>query len=418
MGYRLVRTAIAVLAGAAVLFGGSDDAFAQAKQRTLFDMLFKRDSAEPAPRTKPRLNKKPRKKKSQTVVRKVRKKRATESTPAPRLARRSSPKAQVAVLAAKPQEPVVVEKIESAKTVLVVGDFMAGGLAEGLTDAFAALPGVRVMPRTNGSSGFVRNDFYDWSEEISILIDEVKPAAVIMMIGSNDRQKMQVGSVREEIRSEKWDAEYARRADAFAAAVKAKNVPLLWVGMPPFRFRSMATDMLALNDEYRRATESAGGTFVDIWDGFVDAEGNFVTRGPDINGQEVQLRSSDGINMTSAGRRKMAFYTEKELKKTLGTALDPTIGTLTKENLPALVLSPAEPSGPAVRTPPIALADPALDGGDELLGASVTARSNSLLKTPADTFFLDGVAPQSQPGRVNDFSWPPRDLPQSATPKL
>jgi uncharacterized protein len=199
--------------------------------------------------------------------------------------------------------------------------------------------------------------------------------------------------------------------------MKAKGVPFLWVGMPPFRSRSMAADMLALNDEYRRATGLAGGTFVDVWDGFVDAEGNFVTRGPDVNGQEVQLRSGDGINVTSAGKRKLAFYTEKELRVALGAALDPTIGTLTKENLPALVLNPVDVSGPSVRTAPIALADPALDGGDELLGASVASRGAGLVKSPTDSLFVDGASPETQPGRVNDFSWPPRDAP-AAAPKL
>ena len=93
----------------------------------------------------------------------------------------------------------------------------------------------------------------------------------------------------------------------------------------------MTADMLAFNDFYKSAATANGGEFVDIWNGFVDENGNFITTGPDINGQVVRLRGSDGINLTRAGRRKVAFYAEKPLKKLLGRAADPNIGTLTPE---------------------------------------------------------------------------------------
>lgn len=401
---------IAVVLATAVALPSIDTAIAQERRaRTLFDMLFNGGS-EPAPRAKrPRVTK-PKVRAERPQRKSSKKKRSSE--PAIARTRSGTKRSSVAPAAVEALEPVIAEKVVDAKVVLVVGDFIAGGLADGMTDAFAQLPGIRIVARTNGSSGFVREDFYNWSAEIGPIVDAEKPVAVIMMIGSNDRQKMLVAGKREDIRSEPWDKEYERRAGAFAAAVKAKNVPLYWVGMPPFRSRSMATDMLALNDGYRRAAESAGGTFIDIWEGFVDAEGNFVTRGPDINGQDTQLRSGDGINMTRDGKRKMAFYVEKELKKILGTALDPNIGTLTKDNLPVLSLSPFGAPDTSASTAPISLADPELDGGEELLGASVSSGTYGLVRSPLETLTIDGIAPDTKPGRANDFSWPPKDLPK------
>src|SRR5690606_10520623 len=58
------------------------------------------------------------------------------------------------------------EKLENARVVLVIGDFTAGGLAEGLTEAFAEAPGVKIVQRANGSSGLVRDDYYDWFAEL------------------------------------------------------------------------------------------------------------------------------------------------------------------------------------------------------------------------------------------------------------
>ena len=86
----------------------------------------------------------------------------------------------------EPQTPIA-EKAPDARIVLVVGDFMASGLAEGLDIAFADNPAIRIVARSNGSSGFVRDDFYNWPEQIKSLIETEKPAAVVVMLGSNDR---------------------------------------------------------------------------------------------------------------------------------------------------------------------------------------------------------------------------------------
>ncbi|MGX8012161.1 SGNH/GDSL hydrolase family protein [Mesorhizobium sp. ORM8.1] len=318
---------------------------------------------------------------------------------------------------AEPETPIV-EKTTDAKVVLVVGDFMASGLAEGLDTAFADNPAVRIVARSNGSSGFARDDFYNWPVEIKSLIETEKPAAIIVMLGSNDRQQMKIGDVREQPRSENWTKEYERRTDALGKAIQDAKVPFLWVGMPAFRVSKMNSDMLAFNDIYHSAAQSHGGEFVDVWDGFVDENGAFVTSGPDINGQPVRLRSDDGINVTKAGKRKLAFYTEKPLAKILGLAAPGSITTLSAP-AGAPVEAPKPAAAPVIvdRTAPMLLGDPALDGGTELLGAAPAAKADPNL--PGEKLIVEGKAPAASPGRADDFSWPPKTQPPAtaaATP--
>ena len=71
--------------------------------------------------------------------------------------------------------PVVVEKLEDAKKVLVVGDFMAGSLGDGLKTAFETTPGIVIETRANGSSGLVRDDFFNWPQILPAYVAEVKP---------------------------------------------------------------------------------------------------------------------------------------------------------------------------------------------------------------------------------------------------
>lgn len=326
--------------------------------------------------------------------------------------RQIKPKAKKRIAPRKPVEPQIplVEKAPDARSVLVVGDFMASGLAEGLDAAFAENPGVRIVVRSNGSSGFVRDDVYNWPEKIKSLIETEKPAAVVVMLGSNDRQSMRVGDEREAALSGNWTKEYEARTAALGKAISAGKTPFLWVGMPAFKASKMTSDMLAFNDIYRAAAEGSGGEFVDVWEGFVDENGAFVTSGPDINGQPVRLRADDGINVSKAGKRKLAFYTEKPLMKILGLA---TPGSVVTASAPAG--APAEAPSPAAapivvdRTVPMLLNDPALDGGSELLGAAPPAKRDVHL--PGEKFVIEGTAPDASPGRADDFAWPPKAQP-------
>ncbi|MHC1548121.1 SGNH/GDSL hydrolase family protein [Phyllobacterium sp. K27] len=305
-------------------------------------------------------------------------------------------------------EPAIPAKLPDAKTVLVVGDFMASGLAEGLDAAFIDSPGVRIIDKADGSSGFVRDDHLNWPATVSRLIETENPSVVVVMAGANDRQQftgVQSEAKGQSVLSEEWSKEYQARLGAFLEAVKKTGQPVVWVGQPAFKTKSMTNDLLAFNELYRNAAEKAEGTFVDVWDGFVDQSGSFTLTGFDMSGQTARLRNNDGIGLTVAGKRKLAFYVEKPLRQLLGTATAPDVAAI-KPGAPVQAL-PETPSGPVKvdRLAPISLNDPELDGGTDLLGAPTRAIP-ATEKSARDLLVKQGVTPASQPGRTNDFSWP------------
>jgi hypothetical protein len=159
----------------------------------------------------------------------------------------------------------------------------------------------------------------------------------------------------------------------------------------------MMADAVQMNQLYRKQVEAAGGEFVDVWDGFVSESGEFIVTGSDINGQQVRLRTSDGINLTDAGRRKLAFYVEKPARRILGTQASPDLVRLDSTNMPSLDLS----SNPADHTDPISLSDPNLDGGTALLGGAAQPMSTG--KSPRDRLVQDGEMAPPPAGRIDDY---------------
>lgn len=360
-----------------------DRRYEQPQRRTLMDLFF----GEPRRRDPSVIEMEPRRKRR----------------PAPAAARRPTRAipAPAPVIAAEPT-PQPVQKLENARKVLVVGDFMAGRLAGGLDAAFAENPGVIVVDHSETASGLVRQDHYDWPQALPELIANENPALVVVMIGSNDRQQIESSDAREKFRTKRWFDIYNQRVNEFGEIVRQHKLPLLWVGLPAFQSPEMTADAVTLNGIFRTQAEDIGGEFVDIWDGFVDEDGKFMVTGSDVNGQQVRLRSADGVNMTEAGRRKLAFYVEKVARRHLGDvpATDDLV-RLDGSNLPALPVLPGTPNAAVVSTQPIALSDPDLDGGKDLLGGSAPVPATT--QSPRDLLVRRGELPQAPAGRVDDY---------------
>ena len=366
----VLKTVGVVLATLALLFTSLAAATAQERPRTLFDLLFGARQAQPQRQYEKQA---PRRAKSRS-------RRSKAASPASRTTAPSTAAPAVEI----------VEKKPDAKKILVVGDFVGNGLAEGLDIAFASDPDLVITTRVNGSSGFVRDDHFDWPANIGEILDEEKPAAVVVMIGANDRQAIALAGNSLQPRSPEWNAEYQKRVTAFTKAISDRQYPLVWIGQPPFRPRGMSQDMLALNEIYRNAAEKVGGKFADVWDGFVDEDGNFTQTGFDINGQTARLRANDGINITSAGKRKLAFYAEKPLRTYLGGGKE--------EGQPLPATGAPDPSKPIDRVAPVSLRDVDRDESGILLGGTPGPGAK-----PATTL---SETSKPAPGRADDFSWP------------
>jgi lysophospholipase L1-like esterase len=200
--------------------------------------------------------------------------------------------------------------------------------------------------------------------------------------------------------TDQWAALYTKRIDAMIAALKSKGVPVIWVGLPAIRGTKASSDISYLDELYRERAERAGIIYVDIWDGFIDEDGDFAMQGPDFEGQIRRLRTADGVHFTKAGAVKIASYVDRELRRVMPSYVAPVA-------LPGP--EPTPKSAPAGARPDVGpvlpLTSSAGDHASELLGGkdqSTRATSDSI----AAKVLRRGETLRAPAGRADDFSWP------------
>jgi uncharacterized protein len=341
-----------------------------------------------------------------------------------------------------------------SRTVVVIGDSMADWLGYGLDENYADQPEIGVERKIRATSGLVRydakNEALDWPQAVKDTLSDEKPSAIVVMLGLNDRlplgEKAQAQPKRNaqptqgadqsasrasqdkagqpadaqappqtagqtesqhrapggpyNFHTEEWAALYAKRIDAMIAALKSKGVPVIWVGLPAIRGTKATSDMSYLDELYRDRAERAGIIYIDIWDGFVDEDGDYAVQGPDFEGQIRRLRTADGVYFTKAGAVKIASYVDRELRRVTPSYVAPVA-------LPGPETTPK--SGPAGARPDVGPVLPLTprggDHGSALLGAG--SPSTPISPDPiVAKVFVRGESLAAPAGRADDFSWP------------
>jgi hypothetical protein len=307
----------------------------------------------------------------------------------------------------------------------VLGDSLGVLAADGLTQAFADKPEIAIANKSREASGLVRDDYYDWPKAARVLATgKDRIDFVVVILGINDLQALHDGADSLDPLSDRWRTLYGQRVEAVVAPFQAAHIPVAWVGLPPMRADRLDAQVVKLNEIYKEHAENAGAKYIDIWDAFTDQNGQYAAYGPNVDGQNVKLRTDDGNFFTKAGSRKIAHFLEAEIKRvfdkdrpqnetaTLPPDIEQAAGDINAQIRREMGApeEPAAPGSPAPLEPPKPLAGPIL---------SLTARPIS----PGGALAEREATPAGEPdavarvlrlgepvdprtGRADDFSWP------------
>ncbi|KKC41048.1 hypothetical protein WH87_02595 [Devosia epidermidihirudinis] len=368
----MIRLVVALLVGLLV-FVDVAPAFAQndtiivaqqQRRRTLFDLLFG-DEPKPAP--------------PPVVVQQPKPRAPTVSLPPP-----------------KPQ----VEKASDATRLAVFGDSLAIDLSRALERFYAEDPNLIVINQGVSSSGFVRNDFFDWDKAIADQIAKDSFDLAVVIIGVNDRQEIKVGSQTYVPLTEQWNVAYQSRISGFLNKLRAARKPVIWIGLPPMSKDDYSAAISQISNIQRLASLAGGAEFLDIYERFLGEDGKFSAFGPDVSGQNARMRKDDGIHFSAEGSDKLAFYLSQTIRSFYRAGglsiavVDPLLGT----DAAAMLRPPFQGLG-QTRLLEVAGAVIPLSRVPARAGELVTA---SGLVSPAAPFSLDDLM-AAPVGRVDAF---------------
>ena len=345
-----------------------------------------------------------------------------------------------------------------------LADWLAYGLEEALTDT-PEIGVVRKIRPSSGLVRYdARNEAVEWPQAVKETLGSEQPSVIVVMLGLNDRQALRerinpkpqkqetaapaqqqgqaqgqgegssapsgtepaqqpsaetatpptppaapaseppqrTQTVSYEFHTDKWGEAYAKRVDEMIAALKAKGVPVLWVGLPAIRTRT-TSDVTYLDEIYRARAARAGIVYVDVWDGFVDDRGGFAVQGPDFEGQIRRLRSGDGVHFTKYGAVKLAHYVEHDLRRVMANRPVPVALPGTDEQAPKASGSGTRAAVGAV----IPLTAGAAETGDLLGGGGTPAPGGAAADPIVARVLSRGDAIAAPPAsRADNFSWP------------
>lgn len=276
----------------------------------------------------------------------------------------------------------VVEKDPDAGLILVVGDRMARGVADGLRFTLADKPQIRIERITDDKSGFTGEPAPDWSTQVLSKIRGADVKAVVVMIGREDIGEAFPGEPPVEFMTSEWLEAYMDEIDELVNTVRREKKPVVWAGLPPTNNEILNGDFTQLNSLFQGASEDRRVRYVDIWDIFLAEDGTYSSFGPDVEGKNARLRTNDRIGFTWAGYRKVAFFVERELSRLLGG-----YGGLAFEGVeddPNFIVLTGRTTSPE----------------SLLLGGEETREIDK--NSPAYRYFVKGEPPSRIRGRVDD----------------
>ncbi|MFZ4808284.1 MAG: DUF459 domain-containing protein [Hyphomicrobiaceae bacterium] len=215
---------------------------------------------------------------------------------------------------------------------LVLGDTLANGLADGLAEAMSGAEGVQLQRKARPLNGLSRSEF---EEDLKALEDPAwrEPLHIaVVMLGVWDRMPLRNPSGRRVlVGSPEWRDLFGQRVDRVMKILKRKKAAVYWVGLPVMRRSEATRDIETINEIFRERAFLNGLKFIDAYAGFADEDGNFNPYGPDVTGKMRLLRENDGVHFTEAGNRKLAHFVERVVRRDLNQAKSersiPLLGT-------------------------------------------------------------------------------------------
>ena len=218
-----------------------------------------------------------------------------------------------------PQHPTAANPLQ----VVVIGDSIGIDLGPPLTNDLIGTGVVAAILDGKIDTGLSRPDYFDWPAELRADLANHHPQLVVVMMGANDPQSLEVNGTAVAYGTAGWNAVYSARVGAFMDTANAAGAHMLWVGMPPMAGSQLDGEMNVVNGlvQSQAATRPAGVTYLSSRNVLGDGQGNYTAYLTNGSGSEVNIRTPDGIHLTLGGGEVLSQAVMNSIRGTLKIAL-------------------------------------------------------------------------------------------------
>ena len=193
-------------------------------------------------------------------------------------------------------------------TVLEIGDSLGADLGWGLARDVSANSGLNLVQRDQSDTGLAKPSYYDWPVQLASDLTQYHPQLVLISLGGNDEQGMQVGTSVVRFPTQAWQTAYLARVRQVITEATNSGAYVLWVGMPIMQPSAYSQGMQVIDDLFQQAVGAEpNATFIPTWSLFSNPAGAFQSNAA-VNGRGTTLRQADGIHYSCAGEAVVATY--------------------------------------------------------------------------------------------------------------
>ena len=214
---------------------------------------------------------------------------------------------------AAPAESTVYQKLaaDERQPVLMLGDSMMRLLGRAMERELKKEK-LEASSYTSLSSGLARLDALDWFAKIEEVMEERKPATVVITLGANDRQPLRDASGNVLLfGTDEWRVEYGSRVGRAMDALIAHGAKrVIWLCLPDMKEHVQQAFAELANELYteQAAVESRRDKIVlfDTRATVARVPGTYSAYIMSPRGVALTVREQDGIHLTMVGARLVA----------------------------------------------------------------------------------------------------------------
>lgn len=190
--------------------------------------------------------------------------------------------------------------------ILFAGDSMMQGVAPLVSRELSRrYPDWFMLDLSRQSTGLTVRRYFDWPARIIEEMDAKKLSLVVIFLGPNDPWDLVVDGRRHVFPSPEWAQQYALRVDEILSAAKARDVKVIWLGLPAMREGRVQQGAVVQNQIFYHRAKAWGTDYLATEPLIGALSEPFQKFMPDDAGQPVNLRAGDGIHFTPAGLHRI-----------------------------------------------------------------------------------------------------------------